>query len=81
MACMVIRSCLTQDLKYDVMNKSSTKKIWKYLASKYLIKSVKNCLHLKHRLYRFPLKRGAFIGDHMNAYTKLLGDLTNVMRR
>ena len=26
-ACGVIRSCLTQDLKYDVMNESSAKKI------------------------------------------------------
>jgi len=39
-ACGVIRSCLSQDLKYDVMNETFAKKIWETLASKYLTKSV-----------------------------------------
>ena len=56
--CGVIRSCLSQDLKYDVMNKASVKKIWETLASKYLMKNVENRLHLKMRLYLFQLKRG-----------------------
>jgi len=57
-ACGVIRLCLSQDLKYDVMNESSAKKIRETLASKYLTKSVKNRLHLKRILYHFQLKRG-----------------------
>ena len=77
-ACGVIRSCLTQDLKYDVMNETSAKKIWEILESKYLTKSVENRLHLKRRLYRFQLKKGTLIRDHMNTYTKLLTDLANV---
>ena len=35
-------------------------------------------LHLKRRLYRFQLKKGIFIDDHMNNYTKFLTDLVNV---
>ena len=34
MACGVIRFCLPQDLKYDVMNETSMKKIWDTLTSK-----------------------------------------------
>ena len=34
-------------------------------------------LHLKRRLYRFQLKRGISIDEHMNNYTKLLADLVN----
>jgi len=68
----MIRSYLLQDLKYDMMNETSTKKMWETLASKYLIKSVENRLHLKRRLYRFQLKRGVSISDHINTYTKLL---------
>jgi len=49
----VIRPYLTHDLKYDVMNETSTKKNWETLASKYLTKNVENCLHLKRRFYRF----------------------------
>jgi len=40
--CGVIKSCLTQDLKYHVMSKSSAKMIWEILESKYLTKSVEN---------------------------------------
>jgi len=53
MACGVIMSYLTQDLKYDVINETSTKSIWEILASNYLTKSVENRLHLKRRLFRF----------------------------
>ena len=74
----MIRPCLSQDLKYDVMNGTSVNKIWKTLASKYLTKSVENSMHLKRRLYHFQLKRGVSISDHINTYTKLLADLTNV---
>ena len=43
-----------------------------------MTKSAENCLHLKRRLYRFLLKRGVPISDHINNYTKLLADLANV---
>ena len=74
----VISSHSTQNLKYDVMNKTSAKKIWEILASKYLPKSVENCLHLKRRFYYFQLKRETFISDHINIYVMLLADLANV---
>ena len=72
--CGVIRSCLTHDLKYDVMNETYAKSIWEILASKYLMKSVENRLHLKRRVYRFQLKRGTSISDHINIYMKLLAE-------
>ena len=77
-ACGVVKSCLSKDLKYDVMNETSAKKIWETLASKYLTKSVENRLHLKRRFYRFQLRREVSISDHINTYTKLLADLVNV---
>ena len=76
--CGVFRSCLTQNLKYDVMNETSTKNIWETLANKYLTKSSENHLHLKRRIYCFQLKRGISISDHININTKFLADLTNV---
>ena len=41
------------------------------------MKSVENRLHLKRRLYRFQLKKGISIDEHMN-YTKLLANLANM---
>jgi len=76
--CDIIRSCLTQDIKYDVMNETSVKKIWETFASKYLTKSIENRLYLKRRLYHFQLKRRTSISEHVNIYTKLLADLANL---
>jgi len=45
--------------------------------SKYLTKRI-DLLHLKIRFYRFQLKKGISIGEHMNDYTKLLADLANM---
>ena len=42
-----------------------------------MTKSVKNWLHLKRRFYRFQLKRGVSISDHINNYMKLFVDLAN----
>ena len=35
-------------------------------------------MQLKRRLYRFQLKRGFSISDHINNYTEFLTDLANV---
>ena len=68
----------TQALKYQVMNKTSARKIWEVLEGKCLTKNVENHLHLKRRLYRFQLKKRIFIGEHMNNYTKLFANLANM---
>ena len=57
---------------------TSARKIWEILEKKYLTKSIESRLHLKRRLYRFQLKRGLSISEHMNNYTKLLADLFNI---
>ena len=77
-ACGVIRSCLTSDLIYDVMNETSTKRLWETLNEKYLTKSIENRLHLKKSFYQFKMKRGVSIREHVNNFTKLLSDMANV---
>ena len=77
-ACGIIRSCLTQDLKYHVIDETSAKRVWEILESKYSTKNVDNHLHLMRRLYRFQLKKKISTSEHMNDYPKLLADLANV---
>ena len=77
-ACGVIRSCLEQELKYDVIGVTSAMKMWEILNNKYLTKSVENRLHLLRRLFRFQMSRGTSLAAHVNNYTKLLSDLTRV---
>ena len=52
-ACGIIRSCLEQELKYDVIGMTSAMKMWEILNNKYLTKSVENQLHLLRKLFRF----------------------------
>ena len=78
MACGLIRSCLTQEIKYYVLYETSAMKTWEILEKKYLTKSIESWLLLKRRLYHFRLKKGLSIAEHMNNYTKLLIDLVNM---
>ena len=77
-ACGLIRSYLTQDIKYHVLYKTPVMKMQETLEKKYLTKCIESRLLLKRRLYRFQLKRGLFIAEHMNDCTKFLTDLVNM---
>ena len=57
---------------------TSAMKIWEILNIKYLTKSIENRLHLLRRLFRFQISRGTSLAAHVNNYTKLLSDLTNI---
>ena len=76
--CVLIRSCLTQDIKYYVFHETFGRQLWEILEKKYLTKSIESRLQLKRRLYRFQMKRGISVNEYMNSYTKLLTDLVNV---
>ena len=60
------------------MTETFARKIWEILENKYLMKSFENHLHLKGMLYRFQLKKGTSIGEHLNNYMNFLSDLTNM---
>ena len=77
-ACGLIRSCLSQDIKYLAQHETSAKHLWETLEKKYLTKSVESRLQLKSKMYRFQMKKGSTVNEHNNRYTKLLTDLVNV---
>ena len=77
-ACGLIRSCLTQDIKYQVFHETSARQLWEILKKKYLTKSIDSRLQLKSKLYGFQMKRGCSINEHLNLYTRLLTNLVNV---
>ena len=55
--CGLIRSYLTQDIKYHVLYETSARQLWENLEKKYLAKSIESRLQLKSRLYGFQLKK------------------------
>ena len=52
-ACGLIRSYLTQDIKYHVLHEISARQLWDILEKKYLTKSIESRLQLKSKLYSF----------------------------
>ena len=44
MACVLIRSYLTQDIKYHVLHETSARQLWEILKKKYLTKSIESRL-------------------------------------
>ena len=75
---ILIKSCLTQDIKCHVLHETSARQLWEILEKEYLTKSIESRLQLKRRFYRFQMKRGLSTDEHMNNHTKLLTDLVNV---
>ena len=45
--CGLIRSYLTQDIKYHVLHETSAKQLWEILEEKYLTKGIESRLQLK----------------------------------
>ena len=76
--CGLIRSSLTQNIKYHVLHETTTRQLWEILEKKYLTKNIKSRLQLKRGLYSFQMKRVLSIDEYMNSYTKLLTNLVNV---
>ena len=42
MTCGLVRSCLTQDIKYHIFYETSVRKMWDILEKKYLMKSIES---------------------------------------
>jgi len=69
---------MTEDIKYNVLYETFARQLWEILENKCLTKIIESRLQLKSKLYRFQMKRGCSIDEHMNSYIKLLTDLVNV---
>jgi len=77
-ACGLIRSCLSQDVKYLVLEKTVAKKMWKILGDQYLSRAVEARFRLKLRLANFSMKTGISISQHLTDFTKLMTDVHSV---
>ena len=77
-ACGIIRSYLTHDLKYDVINETSAKSIWGNSCEQVLDEEHREPFALEKKTLSFSVEEGVFINDHINIYMKLLADLTNM---
>ncbi|KAK8946975.1 hypothetical protein KSP39_PZI007124 [Platanthera zijinensis] len=78
-----LEDVLDGDESSDTMNEKSyvgdvCGKSLEEARNKYHMKNVKNRLHIKRRLYRFQMRCGVSIDEHLNEFTELLTDLLNL---
>ena len=57
-ACDTIRLCLSDQIMYQVMDKTSLKKIWDKLKEKFMFKTLTRKLYLKQKLYGLKMQEG-----------------------
>ena len=72
-----IRGCLATSVRVNYQHETSAKDLWEKLEKEYLVKKVANRIHLKRNLYRYNMKKGATLTEHLDSYNKLLAELVN----
>jgi hypothetical protein len=76
--CATIRLCLSDQIMYHVMEKTSPKKIWNKLASQFMSKTLTQKLYLKQKLFGLKMQEGSDLGEHINVFNQLIADLVKV---
>jgi len=73
-ALSTIQLCLHDDVLYGVLSETTASGIWAKLESTYMTKSLPNRIYLKQQLYKFSMKEGSSLHDHLNSFNKLLSE-------
>jgi len=67
---------LSDEVLYNIMNEKTTASLWCKLKSLYITKSLSNKFFLKKQLYSLRIKEGKPILQHLNAFNRILSNLT-----
>lgn len=65
-----IRSCLADEVIYNVKGETTTASIWSNLESLYHMKSLLRWILLKLWLYSLKMKEGTKVSEHLNIFNK-----------
>ena len=69
---------LAPKVKYNILNETFMEDLWQKLENIYMSKSLTNRLFLKKELYQLKMHNGADISNHLNYFTKLITQLSNI---
>lgn len=76
-AVSTIRLALDPQIKYNVLNETTPKDLWKKLEDIYASKSLTNRLCLKMELYSLRMEERGNLHDHINTFNQLVCQLLN----
>ena len=65
-ACATIRLCLSDQIIYHVMDKTSPKEIWDKLEEQFISKTLTQKLYLKQKLYGLKMQKGSDLPEYIN---------------
>ncbi|KAH9769620.1 hypothetical protein KPL71_012083 [Citrus sinensis] len=69
---------LSDEVLMEVVKEKSASGLWAKLEELFLKKSLAKRLYMKRKLYRFSIKDGTTMKDHVDEFNKLILDLENV---
>ena len=73
-----IRSCLADDVLFNIIGETSAASMWNKLESHYMTKSMTNIIYLKRQLYDMRMKEGMKITYHLNVFNTLIFQLSSM---
>jgi len=74
-ATSIIGLCMAYEVMINVIDETSTTRLWLKLESLYMMKSLSNKLYLKKQLYSLCMKEDTPVLEHMNIFNKIVNDL------
>ena len=77
-ACAIIRLCLSDQIMYHVMDKTSPKEIWDKLEEQLMSKTLTRKLYLKQKLYGLKIQDGSDLAENINIFSQLVADLGKI---
>ncbi|KAG1346534.1 putative Retrovirus-related Pol polyprotein from transposon TNT 1-94 [Cocos nucifera] len=77
-ACATIRTCLTDEVLYDILEEKAFKGLWSRLHQLYIGKNMCNKLVLKKQLYSLRMQEGEDVAEHIQRFDRMSMDLLNI---
>lgn len=78
-ACSTIRLYLSKEVDHNIKAERSAKEIWEKLEKLYTLeRALINRFDIKKQFYRLTMDETTTIQDHLNKFSRILGELSNL---
>ena len=77
-ALSTIRLCLADEFLFNIVEESTAEGLWEKLETLYMTKSLTNIIYLKRQLYSLQMKEGTKFAEHLNVFSTLICQLSDM---
>lgn len=77
-ALSTIRLCLVDEVLFNIVEESIAAGLWEKLEKLYMRKSLTSRIYLKRQLYSLRMKEGTKVAKHLNVFSTLIYQLSDM---